>query len=231
MRISSIMFLASAAAGLASAASASERNFPVGSFDRIAVAGAADVAVMTGKAVGVHASGNDEALDRLDIQVEDGVLRIGTKRGWGGWGGWRNDKTRITVSVPMLRGADVTGSANVSIDRIDTPDFAASVAGSGDLRLANIAAAKSRFSVAGSGSVDAAGRSDQVKASVAGSGDLKIAGLKTVALVASVSGSGNVDAFATGTASVSVAGSGDVRVRGGARCSVSKAGSGSVDCR
>lgn len=216
------------AATTAVAGQAAERSFPVGSFDRISVSGSSDVTVATGQAISVRASGDEAALDRLEIKVENGVLQIRNKSRSGM--NWNSGKSRVAVAVPMLRGADVSGSGNVTVDRVDTPDFSANVAGSGGLSLPRLVASKARFSVAGSGNVSAAGTSNEVKASVAGSGNLNIPALKASVLSASVSGSGSVDAFASTTASVSVAGSGDVRVRGGARCAVSKAGSGSVDC-
>lgn len=212
----------------ATPALAADRSFDVGSFDRIAAAGSADVTVTTGKAISVRATGDEAALDRLDIRVEDGALKIGTKKRPGM--GWTRGKSRVFVTVPMLRGADVSGSGNLSVDRIKTADFTASVAGSGALTLASLAATTSRFSVAGSGNVSAAGTSGDTRASVSGSGNLAIPDLKSATLNASVSGSGSVDAFASTSARVSVAGSGDVRIRGGARCQVSKVGSGQVDC-
>nr|WP_310525448.1 head GIN domain-containing protein [Polymorphobacter sp.] len=217
-----------AAAAIAGPAAASERSFAVEGFDGISVSSRADVSVSTGKPASVQASGPDSALDRLEIKVEAGTLKIRTKSGtdWG-WGG---ENVRILVTVPMLRSAGVTGSGDVSIDRVAVPEFTAGVSGSGNLRLASLIADTARFSVAGSGSVAAAGTSAAVKASVAGSGDLDLSGLKAQTLSASVAGSGDVDAHASITASISVAGSGDVRVRGGAKCSVSKSGSGAVDC-
>lgn len=229
MRRTAILAAASLAASLAAcSAGAAERNFPVTAFDRLAVGGSSDVTVTTGKAVGVTATGDPRALDRLDIRVDDGKLIIGTKGSWNSGGS--TEKTRIAVTVPMLRAAAVSGSGNVRVDRIDTADFEAAVSGSGNLALPSLAASKARFAVAGSGNVDAAGRSNETAAKVSGSGGLDISGLKTGVLTASVSGSGNVDAYATTSAALSVAGSGDIRVRGGARCSISKAGSGSVDC-
>lgn len=213
------------AAFVAAPALAAERSFPVTPFDQIALSGAADVTVTTGKAEGVRASGDADALDRLDIRVENGVLVIGSKQK-----GWSRGKTAVAVTVPMLRSAAVTGSGNMTIDRVQTPEFAASVSGSGNLSLPSLVAPATRFAVAGSGNVRAGGSSQDTKANVSGSGNLDIPQLKTAQLNASVSGSGSVDAYATRTATVSVAGSGDVRVRGGARCTVAKAGSGSVDC-
>lgn len=225
------LFLASTAL-VTTTATAAERTYDVGAFDKIAVAGSSDVQVITGKAPSVRGTGDTADLDRLEVRVEDGKLSIGNKkRGGMGWSGWSNKgKTRFVITVPMLRSAEVAGSGNVGIDRIETADFSAGVAGSGNLRLPSIKTTTARFSVAGSGQVVAAGTSSETRASVAGSGDLDIAGLRTSSLNASVNGSGNVNAFATTTAKVSVAGSGDVTVRGGAKCAISKAGSGSVDC-
>lgn len=211
----------------ATQALAADRSFPVTAFDQISLAGASGVTVATGKAIGVRASGDADALDRLDIRVEDNVLIIGTKKGDRSW---NRGKVDVAVTVPTLRAAAVAGSGRMTVDRIDVPEFSANVAGSGELALPSLTAPSTRFAVAGSGKLTAAGTSRETKANVTGSGDLAIPQLKTVALNASVAGSGNLDAFASGTAKVSVAGSGGVRVRGGARCTVAKAGSGSVDC-
>ena len=215
----------------AASASAAEMNVPVGSFDRVALCGSPDVTVTTGRAVSVRASGDQKALDLLDIRVEAGVLKIGTKPGkwnWGEWGG--RGKVRIAVTVPMVRGVDLGGSGTVSVDRVKVPLFSAAIGGSGAIRIASLDTDVAKFSVAGSGSADAAGRCSKADIDVAGSGRLHLAGLKCETLSASIAGSGDIDATATRTASVSVMGSGDARIGGGARCSVSKHGSGSVVC-
>lgn len=216
-------------AGAGTAASAAEQSFPVGGFDRIALGGSPNVTVTTGSGVSVRASGDQRAIDRLDIRVEGGVLRIGNKRG-GNWN-WSNyGPVRIAVTVPMIRGVEIGGSGSVAVDRIKVPTFAGSIGGSGSMQIGALDTADASFSIAGSGNVEAAGRCDTAKIDVAGSGRLRLAGLKCQTLSASIAGSGDIDATALRTASVSVNGSGDARIAGGARCSVSKHGSGSVIC-
>ncbi|TRW17417.1 head GIN domain-containing protein [Glacieibacterium frigidum] len=214
----------------ATPALAAEMNVPVGSFDRLSLSGSPEVLVTTGKAVTVRASGEQKALDRLDIRVENGVLKIGTKKGnwdvtWGKYG-----KVRVAVTVPMLRGVDLGGSGTISVDRIKVPSFGAAVGGSGSIRVASLDAERASFEVGGSGSIDAAGRCGDTQASIGGSGSLRLGALKCATLTASIGGSGDIDAFASRAAKVSVAGSGDARIAGGAKCSVSKVGSGSVTC-
>ena len=219
-----------AAALIAIPAHAAEMSFPVAGFDRVSLGGSPDVTVSTGKSVSVRATGEQKALDRLDIRVEGGVLKIGSKRGNWNWNWGSVGQVRIAVTVPTLRGVDLGGSGSISVDRIKAPAFDAGVGGSGSIRVAALDTQRATFAVGGSGSIEAAGRCGDNQASIGGSGSLRLTALKCATLTASIGGSGDIDAFASRTAAVSIAGSGDARVSGGAKCSVSKVGSGSVDC-
>ena len=213
----------------ATPALAAEQPFPATGFDRIALGGSPEVIVATGKAFSVRATGDQKALDRLDIRVESGVLKIGSKRGdswsWGNWG-----KVTIAVTAPMVRGIDVGGSGSVTVDRVRTPQFDAQVNGSGSIRLPAVDFERGQFGIAGSGGIEASGRCGDARMSISGSGRLALAGLKCVSLKADIRGSGDIDANASRVAAVAIAGSGDARIAGGARCTISKAGSGSVTC-
>ncbi len=209
--------------------SGAEMAFRVGNFDRVSLGGSPDVTVTTGRAVTVQASGEQRALDRLDIRVEAGTLKIGTKPGfrlsWNDGG-----RVRIAVTVPMVRGVEVGGSGSVNIDRVKTPSFGAEIGGSGSIDVAALDTQRATFSVAGSGKASAAGRCDSVAIEIAGSGKLQLDRLRCATLDATIAGSGDIAAYASRTAAVSVMGSGDVRVAGGAKCAVTKRGSGSVVC-
>ncbi len=214
---------------LAAPAVAAERTFPVGTFDRIAVGGSQEVTVTTGHAPTVRASGETEALDRLDIRVEGGVLKIGSKHDamWS----WRNHgPVRVAVTVPMVRGVDLAGSGSVAVDKVKTPDFDGQLSGSGRLAVAAFDADRVQLGVSGSGTATLAGRCGSLKANLAGSGDLKLGGLRCDTISASTAGSGSIEAQATKTAALSTMGSGDINLTGGARCTVSTAGSGRVNC-
>ncbi|MBV8972072.1 MAG: DUF2807 domain-containing protein [Sphingomonadaceae bacterium] len=218
-----------AAALLAAPAAAADRGFPVGAFDRISVAGSQEVTVATGHAPSVRASGDSEALDRLDIRVEGGVLKIGSKHD-AGWS-WRNHgPVHVAVTVPMVRGVDLAGSGSVTIDRVKTQDFDGELSGSGRLSVAAFDADRVQLGVSGSGSATLAGRCGSMKANLQGSGDLKLADLRCETISANTAGSGSIAAQATRTAALSTAGSGDIHLTGGARCTVSTAGSGRVNC-
>ena len=210
---------------------AGRRDFQVGAFDRVQLAGSQNVIVKVGGPPAAYAEGDTGLLERLEVKVENGVLRIGQKKGKWSFG-WSKDHGPITVYVtaPSLRGAEVAGSGDMKVDKVQSEDFAASIAGSGELEIASLTAKATNFSIAGSGGVSAAGSADSTDISIAGSGDVRAAGLQVKRAKVSIAGSGNVEAKAMETADISIMGSGDVVITGGAKCNVSKMGSGEARC-
>jgi hypothetical protein len=210
------------------------RDFPgVGSFQKISLAGSADVVVTVGGAASVRADGDKAAIDRLDIRVENGELTIGSRRhnGWTwDFGGSHHNRVTVYVTVPSLAGASIAGSGDMKIDKVAGNGFDASVGGSGDLSVASLAVAQARFDVAGSGDISASGKTQQASITVAGSGDFKADGLEIGNATISVIGSGDVSARATLAADVTVMGSGDVTLSGPAKCTIHKMGSGDIRC-
>lgn len=205
------------------------RNYQVASFDRIEVAGPYDVAVTTGGATSVAASGGANLLDETEVMVEDGALVIRPKKHKGMRFHWNGGKARFAVNVEALRGAAIAGSGDVSVDKVDG-DFAGEVAGSGSIGVGALNGGKTTVEIAGSGEFTGSGRVDALEVDIAGSGDVDLAGLTAKTAEISIAGSGNVKANASETADVNIMGSGDVELGGGAKCNVSKAGSGNVRC-
>jgi Putative auto-transporter adhesin, head GIN domain len=210
---------------------ATTRSFAIGPFEAVSAEGSYDVRVVNGPAIAVSATGSARELDRLDIRVEGNSLRIGTKPGkWHvGWGS-DDDEPVVTVTAPLVRAVAVSGSGNMTVDRIDTDAFKASVSGSGDLQLAALRAKTVDFAVNGSGNLDARGTADDARINVGGSGDVDADGLSSNRATISVGGSGNLSTTVTGSATIAVGGSGDVSVRGTNSCTISKSGSGEASC-
>ena len=210
-----------------------DRNYQVGDFQEIEVAGPFDVTIRTGAAPSVRAHGNEKLLERLVVEVKDGKLSIRPRKehGWFG-GGWNvSGKGEIAVTVPALRAASVAGSGGISIDKVQGDRFEGEIAGSGDLRLAAVDVANLKLGIAGSGNaLVGSGKARLAEYDIAGAGDVDAKSLASENLKVSIAGSGNISAHATGTADVDIVGSGDVEVTGGAKCNVSKAGSGDVRC-
>jgi len=209
------------------------RNYQVGNFQQIEVAGPYDVQVRTGANPGVSARGSEKLLERTIVEVKNGKLVIHPKNehrmfnfGWSS----NHGKARFAVTVPQLSGATIAGSGDIQVDKVQGDEFEGVVAGSGALNVAALDVQQLNLAIAGSGGVKGAGKAQSAKYDIAGSGDVDAGQIQTQDVDVSISGSGSVRAHATGAADVSIMGSGDVAVTGGAKCKVSKAGSGDVRC-
>ena len=235
-------FAAAAIAAIASAGCTSargedggpavQRNYDIGAFERIEVAGNYEVDVRTGSEPGVRASGPEKSIERMVVEVDGDTLTIHPKKRGGLNIGWSSgEPVRLIVTVPRLTGAEIAGSGAIKVDRVAGDSFEGGVAGSGDLQLGQVEVGQLKMGIAGSGEINAGtGRARSVQYDIAGSGDIDAAGLAAEQAKVSIAGSGNVQANATKTAFVDIAGSGDVRMSGGAQCTVNKAGSGDVHC-
>lgn len=218
--------------GARSSGGSGSRSFQVASFNKVAVKGPHDVIVTVGPAISVRAEGDNEALERLEIEVKDGELRIGTRKEGRGWFGRSDDrhKAQIHVTVPALAGAAIAGSGDLRVDKVQGDRFDAAIAGSGDIEVGDLRVQHAAFDIAGSGAMRAKGTAQSSDVSIAGSGDVDISGLDTRNTKISIAGSGDVRARATETANVTVMGSGGVTMSGPAKCSVKTMGSGTVHC-
>ena len=209
------------------------RNYQVGAFQQIEVAGPYDVTVRTGANQGVSAQGGQKLLDKTIVQVQDGKLVIHPQehRGFSIFNFGTRGSARFTVTVPQLTGATIAGSGDIHVDQVRGASFNGTVAGSGGLDVGNVEVQSLKRSIGGSGSAKArAGKAVSGEYEIGGSGDIEAGGVQAQQAKVSIAGSGSIKANATGTADVSIMGSGDVDVSGGAKCTINKAGSGDVHC-
>lgn len=209
------------------------RNYPVGAFRQLEVAGPYDVEVRTGANPSVSAQGSEKLLERTLVEVKGDRLIIRTERqeGWFRMGWSSKGKARFVVTVPELSGAMIAGSGDIRVDKVTGQSFKGSIAGSGGLDIGAIEVGMLKLSIAGSGDTrTGAGRAQNAEYDIAGSGGVEAGGIAAETLKVSIAGSGNVRSNATRTADVSIVGSGDVVVTGGAKCNVRKTGSGDVRC-
>lgn len=205
-----------------------QRDFQVGDFHGIQVRGTQDVVVAVGGAPSVRAEGDTAALEGLEIAVEDGTLKIGTRHGWS----WRGPGGHVTVhvTVPSLDAASITGTGDMRIDTVQAQTFQASVTGTGNLAIAALRAGNASFSITGTGDVTAAGTAERADVSLTGTGNVDLGTLAVRRAQVEMMGPGDVTLRASEAVEGAIMGPGDLTVRGGARCSVSRSGPGSVRC-
>lgn len=203
------------------------RSYRVADFTDVALSGIDDVDVRTGGAAfSVRAEGDPAALAKLVIAKDGGTLRIARKSGWS----TGDHGAKVFVTMPAIRGASVSGTGDITINRIGGHGFAADASGTGTIRVGSGAVEMLHVSISGAGDVVLAGSTEQLTAQVSGTGGLDARALKAAAANVSVTGTGDVRAVVNGPATVSASGTGDVDLGPGAHCTTSKSGTGDVRC-
>ena len=220
--------LAALLLGAAAPSHAAERDFPNAGFDKVDLAAAARVDVHVGGRFAIHASGDPKWLDLLNIRVVQGTLIIG-------WISGQNhihtrDPIHIQVTMPRISGAILSGAGIVAIDRVESPDFAATLGGAGTIDVPSLHTDRARFEMSGAGKITAAGSAGSVDAHVRGFGSIELAGLVARAGRFNMAGTGSIRARVDGPADATMNGVGSIDVVGSPRCTVHKHGLGSIHC-
>lgn len=204
----------------------------VAPFTKLGLTNSARVIMRQGSPQRVEVEASATDLARLETTVDNGKLRIGTRREEGkAWNYSDRFEGAVTVYVtmPAIEALSVSGSGQMQAEnavKADALDL--SVSGSGKLTVAKLTADRLNSTVSGSGEIMVAGICPQHEARISGSGNLRASDLHTETSAIRISGSGDGRLYARRSLEASIAGSGNVYVRGGANVRSTIAGSGRV---
>lgn len=189
-----ITALAAMAATQPAAAADSERRINATGFKGVSLEGSMNVVIDQAPNTLVIAKGSYEALEELDIKVDDGVLRLRQKDRKGVRVTTKNQRVTILIRMPALDSFSLAGAGNVTLN--------------------NLKANKLDIDIAGSGNVSATGTCNELEIDIAGSGDITAQNFKCRKVSISVAGSGDASVYADSSFSANIMGSGDINVYG-----------------
>jgi hypothetical protein len=227
-----IPILLTCAAAASSPAAAAEQRYSLTDFDRIQVEGPYQVVLTTGVPTSGRATGPRDAIDRVVVEVQGRTLRVHANRSaWGGYpGGGAGGIARIELSTRDLGAAGISGSGNLTIDRVRGARLDLALAGTGRLSVGQVDVDSLVVNMLGSGQIALAGRAKQIRATIQGNGDLKAAGLGVQDADVTAATSGSIALAASRSAKVLATGSGDVTIAGSPACTVQNRSAAPVRC-
>lgn len=210
-------------------AHAQDRSVMLTSFERIRVEGPYRVTVTTGTGTRAVVSGSDRARSGVSLRVEGQTLIIRADRNdWGGYPGAPTEAAAIAVSTPMLRSVQLSGGADVRIDRIRAQRVDLSLTGSGTLTVASVESDQLQAALTGTGRIRVAGTAGRARFQNNGTGEIDAGELVARDLTVLSQSAGPGRYAARFTADISSNGVGEVVVLGGAKCNAR--GVGPVRC-
>jgi len=218
-------------AALAAPAAAADRRYSVSDFDRVVVEGPYAVRLVLGAPSSAVASGTNEGLDRVTVDVQGRTLRIRRNRSaWGGASGADAGPVTVRLATRNLRSARLIGPALLEVDGARGLNVEFTVEGSGRIRAANVAADNLSLGLLGSGGLDIAGTAKALRADFQGTGDVEASRLTAQAATVRTNTAGAVALTVNGPATVNANGLGDVAILGRPACTVTGLGAAQVRC-
>ena len=191
-----------------------ENTYDLDSFNAVKVNGSTDVVFSQGPQKIVLAA-DENLIDIFEIEVKDGILNVGVKRGYGYSS---KGKTVVTVSSPELNSVKINGSGDFKIEDIllSAGDFSVAVNGSGDFKADAIECRNLLSHINGSGDIEVnALTASSADVKINGSGDVKLTCKNVGDIYVKINGSGDVELFGSARSiSSKVNGSGNVNTRG-----------------
>lgn len=205
----------------------STENRAVKNFHAIASSGSFIVNVQMGDQESLTIDGDAEDISRIETVVENGILKIRTKRNFNSWNSIGH-KVSINITAKRLDGLMLSGSGSIHLDGVlNAPSADIQLSGSGEI-TASVDNQNTSLAVSGSGNINVSGKSGSVNIVVSGSGDVKASDLTADSSNIKIAGSGNVYIKAEKDLNAAIFGSGSVKYSGNPSVSVKKVGSGSV---
>ncbi|HUC81588.1 MAG TPA: head GIN domain-containing protein [Flavisolibacter sp.] len=181
-------------------------NRNVANFVNISTNGATNVQIVKGAAFSVQVKGYSNLLPYFETVVRNNTLELGYRDGTN----VKNDNLEVFVTMPVLEGARVSGSADIDVKgtfvsnrmnlfisgsgNIDVESgtvqlLDADVSGSGNIRAFGVTADRAEIAISGSGMIETKVMT-HLKANISGSGSIYYKGSPTVESF--VSGSGKL---------------------------------------
>ena len=194
-------------------------------FSGVSLSISADVTIVQSDEYFCEVTAEDNLIEFLITEVEDGTLKIGFKKHSNIR---KHQGIHIRVSMPDVEHLRISGSGDIDSEGLLKGDkLAVSVHGSGDANL-SVEYDVIETNIHGSGDVFLKGTTGSLNVSVHGSGDVLAFDLNTSAASITINGSGDAKIAVDKALSVVINGSGDVHYKG-SPSSISKTVHGSGD--
>lgn len=171
----------------------------------------------------IEVEGHPNIIDELELEVNDGELRIDTDDCVRDIG-----DMRFFIRMPNIRGLEIDGSGSIISENVLlVNDVQLDIFGSGNLDVA-LDADDIDARIDGSGDLFLEGVADELDLDIDGSGDLRAFDLPVREADIDISGSGEAEITVSDFLRARISGSGDIRYRGNPNVDTSISGSGSI---
>ncbi len=205
-----------------------EVNMSMEAFNSVILQGSMDVEIAYGVTQSVTAIGHRNIIDELETRVKDGVWTINL-----GQGCFTDFDLKIYITIPELAMVKNSGSGNITVKDVATPDtFTAEANGSGGTLISSLTGPSViRIILGGVGPIEfenACPGVEQLFVTNTGASTFHGFPMQVPACSVTLSGNGHCEVYASKTLDVTILGSGNVYYKGHPEINIEDSGSGKL---
>lgn len=198
--------------GVACAQEPEGRMYAPGPFDRLEIAGTAQLRLVQGARDQVFIVGDAELQKDVSVELQHDKLLI---RPSGTWKFWNSQRLLVDVTLRNLRQLVISGAADLrAAEPMRLQRLAIHISGAGQVRFDDLVAEQLSFGISGSGDGQLKGQVQDLNLQVTGKGKLLADQLRTEQATVAISGIGHAQLWVTEELRVSVSGIGTVEYWG-----------------
>lgn len=180
------------------------------------------VNISQGDVFSVVAVGEENIIDLLELDVQNGVWDIEFERCVD------DHDVKLFITTPDVRLLSIQGSGDIFAETfLETQDLSLRISGSGDMCLGTFAQHVDA-KISGSGNIELEGNAESLDLSISGSGDFKAFPFISQRADVRISGSGDASVHVLELLEVNISGSGNVYFKGNPQLVIEISGSGEV---
>ena len=199
------------------------RSFSFSDFSGVSFSGVGEIRLTERGAYGISATGKQNIVDLLDIEVNDGILEVGFKECVRDIGNFE-----LSVTAPRIESVELSGAGKITnTGTLADGSLELRVSGAGDVDL-SVDKDEVISEVTGAGKLKLTGKTNIHKVALHGAGKIVAYELETMTSELDISGAGNAEVYAIDNLNVNLSGIGNVKYKGSPSVTQSISGMGKV---
>ena len=211
---------------LAAAQAPEGKLYTPGAFERLDVAGAAEVKLTQGESDQVFVIGDARTQKNVQVELSGRRLLI---RSTDSWKFWNTSRLQVEVQMRAMTHLMLSGASDLHAPAaFKAEQLSVSISGAGQVRFDELTAEHLRFGISGAGDGLLRGQVGTLSLDVSGKGKLMAEDLRARQARVSISGIGNASLWVTEDLRVSVSGVGSVDYWGKPQVQRSSSGMASI---
>jgi hypothetical protein len=198
----------------------------VSNFDRVSFSGIGALVIVQGDQESLTIEAPSEIMDRIEIEVSDGTLRIGFESGF--LPPIPPPPILYGLSVREITGLELSGAGSINASSIDSDHLELVLGGAGAMTIDSLAAERVEVVLSGLGSINLTGQVKQQEIVLTTAGAYRAGDLESQSATIALKGAGSATVWATNVLNVSISGVGTVSYYGDPSVTQNVTGVGSV---